>query len=54
MSLLGQDITKKGRVDDKILQLEFEDNNVGKEYEIEAIYDSAVYGKESESGQLPN
>ena len=35
------------------MQLEFEDNNEGEEYKVEAICDSAVYAKESESGQLP-
>ena len=34
-------------------QLKFEDNGEGKEYEVEAIRDNAVYDKESESGQLP-
>ena len=53
MSLLEQNTTKKGRVDKKTLQLEFEDNGEGEEYEVEAICDNAVYAKESESGQLP-
>ena len=53
MSLLEQDITRKGGVDEKILQLEFEDDGKGKEYEVEAICNSAVYAKESESSQLP-
>ena len=53
MSLLEQDITRKGRVDEKTSQLEFEDDGEGEEYEVEAIRDSAVYAKESESGQLP-
>ena len=52
MSLLEQDITRKERVDKKTLQLEFEDDIKGKEYEVEVICDSAVYGKESESDQL--
>ncbi len=49
MSLLDQDITRKGQVDDQALpeaekELEFEagDNN---EYEVEAIIDSAMYGQ---------
>ena len=53
MSLLEQNTTRKGRVDEKTSQLEFEDNDEGEEYEVEAIRDSAVYAKESESGQLP-
>ena len=53
MSLLEQETTRKGRVDEKTLQLEFEDDGEGEEYEVEAIRDSAVYAKESESGQLP-
>ena len=52
MSLLEQDITRKGRVDKKTSQLEFEDDGEGKKYEVEAIRKSAVYTKESESGQL--
>ena len=44
---------RKGRVDKKSLQLEFEDDGEGEEYKVEAICDSAVYAKKSESGQLP-
>ena len=55
VSLLEQDITKKGRVDKEVRQMEFDagDNDNG-EYKIEAIQDSAVYAKESESGHLPS
>ena len=53
MSLLEQDTTRKGRVDEKTSQLEFEDDGEGEEYEVEAIRDSAVYARESESGHLP-
>ena len=53
MSLLKQDITEKGRIDGNTLQLEFEDNGKGEDYEFEAICNSTVYVKESESGQLP-
>ena len=53
MSLLEQNTTRKKRVDEKTLQLELENNNEGKEYEVEAIRDSVVYAKELESGQLP-
>ena len=52
MSLLEQDSTKKGRVDKKTSQLEFEDNK-GKEYEVGAIRDSTVYARKSESNHLP-
>ena len=52
MSLLEQDITRKGQVDKKTLQLEFEDDGEGEEYKVEAICDSAVYTKQLESSQL--
>ena len=52
MSLLEQDTTRKGRVDKKTLQLEFQDDGEGKEYEFEAILNNVVYAKESDSGQL--
>ena len=54
MFLLKQNITRKGQVDKKILQLEFEDNDEGKKYEVETIRNSAVYAKESESGHSPS
>ena len=53
MSLLEQNTTRKGRVDKKTLQLEFEDDDKGKKYEFEVICNSAVYAKELESGQIP-
>ena len=54
MSLLEQDTTRKGRVDEEVRQMEFDagDNESG-EYEVEAIWDSAVYARESKSGHLP-
>ena len=53
VSLLEQDTTRKGRVDEATSQLEFEgDGGDGEEYEVEAIRDSAVYARESE-GHLP-
>ena len=52
LSLLEQGTTRKGRVDEKTLLLEFEDNSEDKEYEVEAICNSAIYVKKSESGQL--
>ena len=54
ISLLEQDITRKGWVDKKTLQLEFEDNGKGEESEDEVICDSAVYAKESENGHFPD
>ena len=52
--LLEQDTTKKGRVNDTQLDFEFEaDNDKDKEYEVDGIWDSAVYAKESATGQLP-
>ena len=54
MSLLEQDITKKGRVDKnaiKLAKLNAGDNE-GNEYKMEVIYDSAVYARES-VGHLP-
>ena len=54
VSLLEQDTTRKGRVDEEVRQMEFDagDDESG-EYEVEAIRDSAVYTRESESGHLP-
>ena len=49
VSLLEQDITKKGRVNDMQLEFEAGDN---KEYEVDGIGDSAVHANES-AGQLP-
>ena len=48
MSLLEQDTTKKGRVDKKVRQIEFDaGNNDSRDYKVETIWDSAVYAKES-------
>ena len=54
VSLLEQDIPKKGGMDEKVKQMEFDkgDNERG-EYEVEVIWDGAVYARESESGHLP-
>ncbi len=52
MSLLEQEITRKGRVDETTSRLEFESDGNGKEYKVKAIRDSAVYARESE-GHLP-
>ena len=51
MLLLEQDITKKGRVDDKT---KLDTGNNSKEYKVETIWDSAVYTRESELGHLPS
>ena len=48
ISLLEQNTTKKKQVNDR--QLEFEDGNE-KKYEINGIWDSVVYARES-AGQL--
>ena len=54
VSLLEQDTTKKGRVNDTQLDFEFEaGDDKDKEYEVDGIWDSAVYAKESATGQLP-
>ena len=50
VSLLEQDTTRKGRVDEENVEELDED---GGEYKVEAIRDSAVYARESESGHLP-
>ena len=52
VSLLEQDTTRKGQVEDNMTQLEFEAGNNAK-YKVEAIWDSAVYAKESEAEHLP-
>ena len=44
--LLKQDITKKRRVDKKVMELEFEAGN-NKEYKVKAIWDSAVYANKA-------
>ena len=46
MSLLEQDTTKKGQMDENVTELEFEAGN-SEEYEVEAIWDSAVYANEA-------
>ena len=50
VSLLEQDTTRKERVDEQVTELEAGDSE---EYEVEAIWDSAVYASELELGQLP-
>ena len=51
ISLPEQNTTKKGQVNDIQLDFEFEAGN-GEEYEVDGIWDSAVYTRES-AGQLP-
>ena len=53
VSLLEQDTTRKGWVDKKVRQMEFDvgDDKSG-EYKVEVIWDSAVYARESELGHL--
>ncbi len=56
MSLLEQDTNRKGWVDNKALpkpekDLGFEARG-NKEYEFEAIIDSAVYGQQANSNQM--
>ena len=50
VSLLEQDTTRKGRVHEAE---ELDAGDDSGEYEVEAIRDSAVYARESESGHLP-
>ena len=50
VSLLEQDTTRKARVDETT-ELDFEVGN-NEEYEVEKIWDSAVYVMESEAGHL--
>ncbi len=55
MSLLEQDTTRKRRVNKELPEpeREFEAGDNNKEYEVEAIIDSAVYGKEA-NNQMPS
>ena len=50
LSPLEQDTTRKGRVDNEI-ELDAGDNSG--EYKVEAIWESTVYARESESDHLP-
>ena len=52
MSLLEQDTTRKGRVDDEnMAKLDADDNS--REYKVEIIWNNAFYARKSESGNLP-
>ena len=52
MLLLEQNTTRKEWVDKLVKELELEAGD-SKEYEVKAIWDSAVYANKLESGQLP-
>ena len=55
VSLLNQDTTRKGRVDDdENNAAELDAGDESGEYKVEAIWDSAVYARESKSGYLPS
>ena len=49
VSLLEQDITKKGHMNDTLLIFEFKAGD-DKKYEVDGIWDSAIYAKESATG----
>ena len=51
ISLLEQNITKKGRVNDTQSDFEFEAGN-DEDYKVHSIWKSAIYTKESAIGQL--
>ena len=52
MLLLKQDTTRKGQMSKNVLELDA-GNKDSEEYKVEAIWDSAVYTNELESGHLP-
>ncbi len=51
VSLLKQDTTTKGWVDETTSRLEFENDGDSEDYKVEAICDSAIYNKELDRGQ---
>ena len=53
VSLLEQDTTMTGWVDEEVRQIVFNAGDDGRKYKVEVIWDSVVYAKESESGHLP-
>ena len=54
MFLLEQDITRKGRINKKIVkQLKFKAGSNNEEYKVESICNSAVYARELKAGNLP-
>ena len=52
VSPLEQNITRKGQVSKEVPEIDVS-NNDSKEYEVEAIWDSAIYANKLESGHLP-
>ena len=52
MLLLEQDTTKKERIDEELRQMEFDTGKHRRKYKVGAIWDNAVYAKESEPGHL--
>ena len=52
VSLLEQDTTRKEQVYEKLTELDFEAGD-SEEYEVKAIWDSAVYANKLKSGYLP-
>ena len=50
---MEQNANRKGRIDEKTLQLAFEDNGQSEEYKVKAIFDSAVYARELGSCHRP-
>ena len=53
VSLLEKDTTRKRRVDEEVKQIEFDKgDNESRKYEVEVIWDNAVYTRESKSGHL--
>ena len=55
VSLLEQNTTGKGRVDEEVRQIKFNaGDNDSVEYKVEIIQDNAVYARESKSGHLPS
>ncbi len=55
MSLLEQDTTRKGQVDNKALPESEKEFEIGddKEYEVEAIINSTMYGQQANNSQMP-
>ena len=54
MLLLEQNTIRKRRADKEVRQMEFDTSNDKENYKVKAIWDSAVYARESESGHLPD
>lgn len=52
ISLLNQNTTKKGQVDENVKKMDFDAGNENENYKLKAISNNAVYAQESESGHL--